>query len=66
MAKLDLMGTAEIRQRLGLSKQRVHQIVNQKGFPDPVARVSGITIWLTADVEAWIAAHRPKLDEGRD
>lgn len=59
MVKLDLMGTVEIRQRLGVSKARVHQIVHQKGFPDPVAQVSGVTIWLASDVEAWIARNRP-------
>lgn len=59
MVKLDLMGTVEIRTRLGVSKARVHQIVREKGFPEPVARVSGVTVWLAADVEAWIAKYRP-------
>lgn len=59
MAKLDLMGTVEIRARLGVSKARVHQLVREKGFPEPVAVVSGVRIWMTADVEAWIAKHRP-------
>lgn len=63
MVKLDLMGTTEIRERLGVSKSRVHQLVREKGFPEPVARVSGVTIWLTQDVEAWIAAHRPQPAE---
>ena len=59
MVKLDLMGTVEIRQRLGVSKSRVYQIANSKGFPEPVAHVSGVTIWLAKDVEAWIARNRP-------
>jgi prophage regulatory protein len=59
MAKLDLVGTVEIRVRLGVSKARVHQLVREKGFPEPVAVVSGVRIWQRADVEAWIAAHRP-------
>jgi len=62
MAKLDLVGTVEIRQRLGVSKARVHQIVNTKGFPEPYAKVSGVTIWLAKDVEAWIARYRPAKD----
>jgi prophage regulatory protein len=60
MVKLDLMGTVEIRARLGVSKSRVYQIVTSKGFPEPVAEVSGVTIWLTRDVERWIAKHRPQ------
>jgi len=62
MAKLELMGTVEIRERLGVSKARVHQIVREKGFPEPVAKVSGVTIWLARDVEDWIAKRRPAKD----
>jgi predicted DNA-binding transcriptional regulator AlpA len=65
MAKLDLMGTVEIRQRLRVSKARVHQIVREKGFPEPIAKVSGTTIWLAKDVEAWIARYRPQANEPR-
>jgi predicted DNA-binding transcriptional regulator AlpA len=64
MAKLVLVGTVEIRERLGVSKQRVHQIVNQKGFPEPYAKVSGVTIWLATEVEAWIAKSRPPAEPG--
>lgn len=59
MGKLDVMGTAEIGRRLGLSKSRVHQIVTSKGFPDPAATLTMGSIWQTSDVEAWIRKHRP-------
>lgn len=59
MGKLDVMGVAEIAARLGVSRSRAAQIVLQKGFPEPAARLVGIVIWETADVEAWIAIHRP-------
>lgn len=26
-------------------------------FPEPFQRLHGITVWLRADVEAWIAEH---------
>ena len=57
------MGVAEIALRLGVTRSRAAQIVLQKGFPDPAARLIGITVWETADVEAWIATHRPPPDE---
>jgi predicted DNA-binding transcriptional regulator AlpA len=60
VAKLALVGTVEIRERLGVSKSRVHQLVREKGFPEPYAVVSGTTIWLASDVEAWIAKRRPQ------
>lgn len=63
MGKLDVMGVAEIARRLGVSRSRAAQIVREKSFPDPAAVLTGIVIWETADVEAWIATHRTKPDE---
>lgn len=63
MGTLNLMGTAEIALRLNLSKSRTHQLVNQKGFPDPAAVLVMGMVWETADVEAWIRANRPDLPE---
>lgn len=57
------MGVAEIALRLGVSRSRAAQIVRERGFPEPAARLIGIVIWETADVEAWIAQHRPDLNE---
>ncbi|MEX5634119.1 helix-turn-helix transcriptional regulator [Parafrankia sp. FMc2] len=57
-----LMGTAEIAERLGVSRQRVHQIeTSDPTFPKPVAELSAGKVWESADVERWIAGrHRPK------
>lgn len=63
MGRLDVMGVAEIARRLGVSRSRAAQIVREKHFPDPAAVLTGIVIWETADVEAWIAVHRPPKDE---
>ena len=61
MAKRDLMGTAEIGRRLGVSHSRARQIVTSKGFPDPCAELTMGRIWEARDVEAWIRRHRPGL-----
>jgi hypothetical protein len=38
--KLDLVGVAEVAELLGVSRQRVHQLIReQAGFPDPVAHL---------------------------
>lgn len=63
MGKLDVMGVAEISKRLGVSRSRAAQIVRERHFPEPAARLVGIVIWETADVEEWIATHRTKPDE---
>jgi hypothetical protein len=60
---IGLMGAAEIQARLRLSKQRTHVLTNRKGFPDPQAELAMGKVWLAEDVEAWIAANRPQLDE---
>lgn len=57
--EIRLWGSAEIADRLGVVRQRVYQIANRKGFPDPVAQLSMGQVWLADEVEAWIAVHRP-------
>ncbi|WP_239382678.1 AlpA family transcriptional regulator [Frankia sp. CIT1] len=53
------MGAAEIGKRLGVSRQRVSQLAQDPTFPKPVADLAAGRIWETADVERWIAEHRP-------
>lgn len=48
-----LMGTTEVAQLLGISRQRVHQIATADGFPEPVARLAAGPVWESADVEDW-------------
>jgi predicted DNA-binding transcriptional regulator AlpA len=62
---LDLVGTAEIAELLGVSRQQAHALSQKKGFPDPVATLGGgerpRSFWLRAAVEAWKAeSHRPR------
>lgn len=54
-----LMGAAEIADRLGVSRQRVQQLVKRDDFPVPVHVLAMGKVWASADVERWIAAHRP-------
>lgn len=63
--ELRLMGTAEIADRLGVTPARVNQITDsvRLRFPAPLARLRMGQVWLAADVEAWIAEHRPELAE---
>jgi len=63
MGRLDVMGVAEIAHRLGVSRPRASQIVRERNFPEPAARLVGIVIWETRDVEAWIAKHRKPAAE---
>jgi predicted DNA-binding transcriptional regulator AlpA len=54
------MGAAEIGERLKISRQRVSQIAaDDPTFPKPVAELKAGRVWETADIERWIAEHRP-------
>lgn len=56
--KLDLVGVAEIAALLGITRQRVNQLVAQReDFPEPVAHLSAGRIWRRDDVARW-AEHR--------
>jgi prophage regulatory protein len=55
-----VVGTHEIGEMLGVSRQRVFQITSRKDFPRPYAEVKAGKLWRRAAVEQW--AH----DHGRD
>ena len=60
---LHLMGTHEIRVRLGgISRQRAYQLTTRRDFPAPVANLAMGSVWLAEDVEEWIKAHRHETD----
>lgn len=58
-----LYGTGELQDRLGVSRQRVRQLVERPDFPKPYDRLRMGTVWRIEDVEAWIREHRPALGE---
>jgi predicted DNA-binding transcriptional regulator AlpA len=52
--KLDLVGVTEVKEFLGVSRQRVHQLIrDDTGFPNPVAELAAGRIWLREDIEEW-------------
>lgn len=57
-----LYGTAEIADRLGVTRQRAYVISRQKGFPEPLDTLQMGPVWSRDDVEDWIKANRPDLD----
>jgi prophage regulatory protein len=59
-----LMGAREIEDRLGVSRQRVHQLTSRPDWPAPYDELAMGKVWRIADVETWIRTHRPDLDAG--
>ncbi len=63
----DLVGAAEIADRLGLSHaQSVHNLKrrNPDTFPEPVAKLRQAMVWAWPDVEAWARATGRLAAEG--
>jgi prophage regulatory protein len=60
-----LVGAAEIGRMLGVSRQRVQQLVNRDGFPEPEAVLDMGKIWKRAAVEEWARSHGRPL-KGND
>jgi hypothetical protein len=59
----ELMGAAEIADRLGVSRQRVQQLIARPDWPAPAATLEMGRVYRTEDVEAWIREHRPAEDD---
>ena len=56
-----LVGTAEIAELLGVSRQRVAQLSQESDdFPKPEAELGAGRIWKRGDIDAWVARNRPK------
>jgi prophage regulatory protein len=57
------MMAGDIARRLGVSRNRAQQLMARPTFPDAFDELPVGRIWLAADVEAWIAEHRPPVAE---
>lgn len=63
--QLELVGAAEIAELLGVTRQRVNQIVAEDPtFPEPVAELTAGRIWHRSDVVAWAVASGRGVDDG--
>ncbi len=53
----DLVGAAEIAERLGIVRQSVHQLRRRHAdFPEPVAVLAQAMVWSWPEIEAWARA----------
>lgn len=51
-----LVGAQEIARLLGVSRQRVYQLVTRPDFPDPVVTLAMGNVWSREAVEQWAKA----------
>jgi hypothetical protein len=67
----DLLGVAELAERLGVSRQRAWTVTGRPDFPEPVARLEATPVWTAGCVgrflEAWPRkAGRPSTSTGQE
>ena len=55
-----VIGAFEIRELLGVSRQRVYQFTKRADFPRPIARLTQGKVWLHDEVAAWISIRRAR------
>lgn len=60
---VNLVGSKEIQELLGVSRQRVDQLSKSPGFPSPVASLASGRIWLRADIERWAKGPKEPTEE---
>ncbi|MET3426938.1 putative DNA-binding transcriptional regulator AlpA [Actinoplanes tereljensis] len=53
-----LAGAHEVKELLGVSRQRVYQLAAKADFPKPVAALAQGKVWLLGDIERWLAGRR--------
>lgn len=56
-----LMGAREIGDLLGVSRQRVQQLISRPDFPEPYDTLSMGKVWLREDIEKWARAREMRL-----
>jgi prophage regulatory protein len=55
---LRLAGAHEVRDLLGISRQRVYQLAAKADFPRPIAVLAQGKVWVIDDIEEWVAKYR--------
>lgn len=62
-----LMGSAEIGELFGVSRQRVQQLITKPDFPAPTVELAMGKVWHAEDVRAWgvkTGRLKPEPEEG--
>lgn len=62
----DILGTSEVAEVLGVSKQRIHALRKMVQFPEPFKTLASTPLWNKKDVLVFLADWRPwkVLDNG--
>lgn len=62
----DYVGSAELGEMFGVSKQRIYQLTSRDDFPEPVAVLKMGKVWRTKDVLSWASSKGREVREPTD
>jgi hypothetical protein len=51
----DMLGTTEVTQVLGVTRQRLHELRASGRFPEPIAELAATPLWIRATVDSFLA-----------
>lgn len=55
----DILGTSEVAEVLGVSKQRIHSLRQTVEFPEPMLQLASTPLWDRKEVVAFLAIWKP-------
>lgn len=59
----EYVGSAELAEMFGVSRQRVYQLTSREDFPEPFLRLRLGSVWRTEDVRAWAESKGREIHE---
>jgi predicted DNA-binding transcriptional regulator AlpA len=59
----EFVGSGELEQMFGVSRQRVYQLTSRRDFPRPVQKLKMGALWRTADVVKWAEERGREIHE---
>lgn len=62
---LELWQAANIMELIGRSRQRVHQLTREKGFPEPYGYLATGAVWKAADILEWYEANKHRFQPAK-
>jgi len=55
-----ILGTTEVTELLGVSRQRLHELRNSRRFPAPAYEVAATPLWIRSTVDSFLAGWERK------
>jgi predicted DNA-binding transcriptional regulator AlpA len=55
----DILGTAEVAEVLGVSKQRIHSLRKMADFPEPFLKLASTPLWDRGEIMKFLSHWQP-------